>query len=329
MSLSSNSSSSPKWLKAITLASQSCALIKDALELSELSIASFPLPFVKFAECLRAQPDATKILITCCELFKDTSPDSAVVRATMGALGHQFNVATVTLPDGRQTHIRADYYAEPPPGCSSRLVVACNDNHGELTKHGHLISRIAAPTTLRDRECPPDRAPTLRDLGLLLDIAHTRLGNRPYDLLGRNCFWMTDMLFYTFARRHAAYWRAGTQTPEAPLQRYLREEAGVLETAIACATPDQFARFIAGEAERERGARDTGLLHAGGGDQLDRFMMHDQEVAEWIKEWEREAPQSISMPALQSQYQRLCSYIRNFKSLKFMRSAPLDAYVFR
>ncbi|KAH9856677.1 hypothetical protein C2E23DRAFT_940105 [Lenzites betulinus] len=241
------------------------------------------LPFAKFAECLRAQSSAANLLITCCELFKDTAPDSAVVRATMGILGHQYNVATVTLPDGRQTHIRADYYAVPPPGCSSRLLVACNDNHDELTRGGHLISRIAAPP----RPDTGTGAPTLQGLGALFDVAHTRLGDRPYDLFGRNCFWMTDMLFYTVARRYARYWLAGAPTPEEPLRRYLRGEAGALGTAVACATPDEAARFWATLGGNV--VRGIQVFFSGGHEKSDRFMMHDQEVTEWIEEWAHRA----------------------------------------
>ncbi|KAI9061147.1 hypothetical protein FKP32DRAFT_986148 [Trametes sanguinea] len=81
------------------------------------------------SECIFSLPLAQRALpIVAFETIKDTSPLSAVVRATGGLLGHQYNLATVLLSDGRKTHIRADYHAVPPPGSSSMLTLLIDDD---------------------------------------------------------------------------------------------------------------------------------------------------------------------------------------------------------
>ncbi|KAI0351726.1 hypothetical protein OH77DRAFT_1429300 [Trametes cingulata] len=211
-------------LQAASRASQSSALVSDVLEFSGLSSESFPLSFRPFVNCVRQLSGAGNLLVSCFEIYKDTSPSSAVVKATMGVLGHQFNVATVLLPSGRKTHIRADFWAEPPRCASSRLALVFNDDHAALTTDGHLISRIGDP--IAPQPAQEERGPTLESLACLFGVADKRLGSTPYDLFGRNYFWMTDMLFYAMARRYSAHCLAGTRTPEAPLSEYLRGRAG-------------------------------------------------------------------------------------------------------
>lgn len=95
---------------------------------------------------------------------------------------------------------------------------------------------------------------------------------------------MTDMLFYTLARRYAAHWlAAGHLTPDPPLRRFLRGEVGALQTAIACATPNEAARCwgqLAGTVVR--GIQVVLTQNSWPG----RFVMHDAEVAEWGREWD-------------------------------------------
>ncbi|KAI0675091.1 hypothetical protein C8Q78DRAFT_1066949 [Trametes maxima] len=271
MSFNSLSSSSAASIQAITLAAQACALVSDALEFSRLSTASYPTSFETFADCILLQPRAKTLPIICIETFKDTSPDSRIIQATGGLLGHQYTVATVLLPDDRTSHIRADYYA------TTRLGIMLSDDHSALTKGGHLISRLALPRTRR-----VTNGPTLDALAALFRVAHNQLGNRAYDLFGRNCFWMTDLLFYCLARKFSAAWLTGTATPAEPLRRYLRGETGVLEAAVSSATPDPAARWwaqLSGNAVR-------GIQTFFTRNHPDRFLMHDDEVKEWISIWD-------------------------------------------
>ncbi|KAI0331825.1 hypothetical protein GY45DRAFT_1210571, partial [Cubamyces sp. BRFM 1775] len=194
-----SSSSSPAVSTALSVAAQSSVLVSDVLEFSALNTASFPVSFRQLAETILAQPLVNRSLaVIAFETLKDTSPLSATVRATLGMMGHQFNIATVLMPDGRKTHIRADYYAVPPLGCSSRLSILMDDNYGRLTKDSQLLSRVAVPQAAGSKE--NRGAPTLGMLASLLQVADNRLGSSAYDLLGRNCFWMTDLLFYSVAR---------------------------------------------------------------------------------------------------------------------------------
>lgn len=277
MSFASLQSSSAS-AEAISLAAQCSGLVSKVLESSELSTASYPLSVRTFVDCLQTERKiASELLLTCFEVFTDISPASAVARATGGVFGHQFNLATILLPGGKSTHVRVDYYAAPPHGAHSRLVVSLNDKHDTLAAGAHLLARVAAPSASAS-------PPTLGALTSLLDIADKRLAVRPYSVFGYNCFWMTDMLFYTLARRYAAHWlAAGHLTPDAPLRQFLRGKVGALQTAIACATPNEAARWwgqLAGNVVR--GIQVVLTQNSGPG----RFVMHDAEVAEWGREWD-------------------------------------------
>ncbi|OSC97738.1 hypothetical protein PYCCODRAFT_1114086 [Trametes coccinea BRFM310] len=263
----------------MSLAAQSSALVSDVLEFSALCTASYPIPFTTFTDCVFSMPLVQRgLAIIAFETLKDTSPLSATVRATFGLLGHQYNLVTVLLPDGRKTHIRADYYAVPPPGSSSRLSLLIDDDYGRLTRNSQLLSRLATPGT-------PGNFFTLGGLAWLLHTAGQQMRGRPYDVFGRNCFWMTDSLFYSVAKRFAASWLKPTAelTPRGPLERFLRGGCGVVEVAVACRTPDEAARFWARSvANVVRGIQM--LFHTGG---AHAFKGHDQELDEWIANWKR------------------------------------------
>lgn len=285
------SSASASSSDAATLASQSCALISDVLESSKLNTASYPLSTAKFARYLREQHIAPSLPLKCVETFKDTSPTSAVVQATQGVLGHQFTVITVLLPRKRETHIKVDYWATPPSGSDSQLVVRLSDDHDSLTPHCTRISCISAPPPSAG-SIPCGAAPTLATLAELLIIAHGRLAVRQYHVLGYNCMWMTDMLFYTLASRHAAHWLTGSQTPEAPIKRYLRSRSGAFDTAIACAAPDEATQWwlaLVGKAVR---AIEVAVTHECG---EGRYVMHDTEVSSWVEELDRGMEKASSM----------------------------------
>ncbi|KAI0661814.1 hypothetical protein C8Q70DRAFT_1052122 [Cubamyces menziesii] len=279
-----SSFSSPSVCTALSLAAQSSALVSDVLEFSMMNTASFPISFRQLAETILAQPLVNRSLpVIAFETLKDTSPLSATVRATLGLMGHQFNIATVLMPNGKKTHIRADYYAVPAPGCSSRLSILLDDDYGRLTTDSQVLSRVAVPADPKQKR----DALTLDTLASLLKVADNRLGSSPYDVFGRNCFWLTDLLFYSVARRFSPAWLAeGAElAPRGPLERFLRGGCGVLETAVACGTPDEAARFWA----RSVGTAIRGIQAFFTRDASDRLMMHDQELDVWIEEWKKDA----------------------------------------
>ncbi len=276
---------SVSWTKApsppsayITLASRSCALISEVFAFSELSAVTYPLPMDKWIECLQRQPISKALFLISFDIYMDTASSSVVVRATAGVLGHQYNVFTIGLPDGRKTHIRVDYRDTPIVlGSETRLDVSLSDDHAALTKDSRLISRIVAPT----RAAAEKSGPSLAALTSLFTVAYKRHIPRPYSVTGYNCFWMTDMLFYAIARRYEALWIAGRHKPDEPLRRYLRREAGVLDTAVSCATEKEGARRFAmwtGSTWRRIQVWATQ-------NRDDRVMMHDDEVTLWITKW--------------------------------------------
>ncbi|KAL1940220.1 hypothetical protein VTO73DRAFT_9172 [Trametes versicolor] len=278
MSYASSSANTPSSPSAITLASRSCALISNMFAFSELSSATYPLPMDKWIDCLQKQPISKALFLVYFEIWMDTAPSSTVVRATAGILGHQFNVFTIGLPDGRKTHIRVDYRDAPIAlESSSQLDVSLSDDHKMLTKDSRLISRIITPTWAISEKA----GPSLAALTALFTVAYKRHIPRPYTVSGYNCFWMTDMLFYSIARRYGGLWLPGRHTPDEPLRRYLRGEAGVLDTSVSCATEKEGARRFAlwtGSTWRKIQVWATQ-------NRENRIMMHDEEVALWITNW--------------------------------------------
>lgn len=271
-----------------TDAAQRSALIQDGIMDQELSHARYPISFATFAAaCQRLQPTAATIRVTCVEIYKMTWSSCALVQTTTGFLGHQYIVATARLPDGRSTYIKADYLTEDHP-CGSKLILTFNDNRNALTADSYTLSRMVSPDSWAAGErCGTEAepsAPSLADLASLLGVASARLGTRPYRVLSRNCLWMADTLFYALARRYATHWLAGDLTPTAPLRLYLLGEAGVLETAIACTLSGEaawrYARWAAYAVRWVHVQSNWGEAGAG------RYMMHDEEVADWVREWD-------------------------------------------
>lgn len=269
-----------------TYAAQHSALIQDVLRDPELSRARFPISFATFAAaCQRLQPAAVTIPVTCVEIYKTTWSSNALVQTTTGFLGHQYIVATVLLPDGRCTYIKADYLTEDHP-CGSKLILTFNDDRNALTEDSYILSRMVSPDPWALGEQGGAGAhpsgPSLADLASLFSVADARLGTRPYRVLSRNCLWMTDTLFYALARRYATHWLAGDLTPNAPLRLYLGA-AGVLETAIACTLAGGAARRCAWWTAYT--VRWVHVQSTWGKAGADRYMMHDEEVADWVSEW--------------------------------------------
>ncbi|KAI0660916.1 hypothetical protein C8Q70DRAFT_752164 [Cubamyces menziesii] len=274
-----SSSSNPKFSKALSLAGQTSVLVSDVLEFSALNTASFPVSSRQFVETIQSQPLANRDLpVIAFETLQDTSSSSATVRATQGLLGHQFNIATVLMPDRRKTHIRTDYYAVPPAGCPSRLAVLIGDDYRGLTKDSKLLSRVAVPADpVKYRD-----APTIDMLASLLNVADTRLKRVAYDLFGRNCLWMSDLLFYSVVRQYRSAWLAeGAElVPREPLERYMRGRCGIRETAAACGTLNNAVSFWAQLAAA-----------------VIRYIAisqdaPDKELAEWVEAWDQDMLQS-------------------------------------
>ncbi|KAI0661813.1 hypothetical protein C8Q70DRAFT_1052121 [Cubamyces menziesii] len=280
-----SSTSSPKLSSQAPLSRvcQSTALVQEVLSYSELNYASYPVAFNTFAGCVRMQPASLRtIQVIAFETFKETYPSTVTVRRTFGLYGHQYNVATVLLPDGRRTYIKINYYVKPPPGCTSLLIVTLSDDYSDFTRHTVLLSRVAANPS-QDQAMAPCGL-TLATLASLFEVACAQLGPHPYDLFGRNCFWMADLLFYSVAKRFGARWLDGGElTPRLPLERFLREECGIVETAIACAVPSRYGLVRVALWVFAVVVRALLVWYYGNGP--GRFLMQDDELAEWVEMW--------------------------------------------
>ncbi|KAI0822563.1 hypothetical protein BC628DRAFT_669997 [Trametes gibbosa] len=79
-------------------------------------------------------PAIVRDILDPCALSNAKYPDS-----------HRYIIATVLLPDGRKTYIRADCMRGALIGGNARLEIALHDNHKRLTMGSILVSRISAP----------------------------------------------------------------------------------------------------------------------------------------------------------------------------------------
>ncbi|OJT10750.1 hypothetical protein TRAPUB_12733 [Trametes pubescens] len=163
-------------------------------------------------------------------------------------------------------------------------------NHEFNLVDGKRVSHIEArPSKVGSSS---SNAPSLSGLLSLFAIANKRASLQPYEVLGRNCYWMGDMLFYTLAKRYTVHWLSGTLTPDEPLRRYLLGKDGILGTAILCAQPNgspavQWFTFVAVFVVR-------GIQTVLTQNEPGKFVMHDEEAIKWNKEWEeKEKRQSM------------------------------------
>ncbi|KAH9885824.1 hypothetical protein C8Q73DRAFT_795674 [Cubamyces lactineus] len=283
---SSSSSSRPNLSRQASLSRvcQSTALVQEVLDNSQLNCASYPVAFSTFASCVRMQPASLRsIPVIAFETFKETDPSTLTVQRTFGLYGHQYIVATVLLPDGRRTYIKIDYYVSPPPGCTSLLIVTLSDDYTDFTRGTELLSRVAVYPS-QDQTIARCGL-TLATLASLFEVANEQLGPHPYDLLGRNCFWITDLLFYSVARRFGDHWLSdgGELTLRLPLTRFLSGECGIVETAIACAVPSRYG--VVRSLLWLFAVLVRALLVWYYGNGLGRFVTQDEELAEWIELW--------------------------------------------
>ncbi|KAI0671378.1 hypothetical protein C8Q78DRAFT_972920, partial [Trametes maxima] len=252
--------------------------LSDMPELLGLSTGLYPMTFAAFVAGIKTCPK--HFPVTSFQILRDVARDSLVMQNTLGFCAHRYIVAGVLLPDGRTLYIRADYYITPIPRTSSRLGVILAYDYETITRDSELIAHLAisqfAVTTTYG-------GPTLDALAFLLDVADARVAASPFGVVGRNCYWLADVLFCCMARGFDVHWLAGCQIPATPLRRYLLGDAGALEMSIACTMPPNkiLRRAIWWGETALRGLQVLVTLYS-----PNRSLMHDDEVADWIRAWE-------------------------------------------
>ncbi|KAI0649486.1 hypothetical protein C8Q79DRAFT_873730, partial [Trametes meyenii] len=170
------------------------ALISDMPEFLGLSIGLYPVTFAAFVAGMKARPK--HFPVTSFRMLRDVARDSLVIQNTLGFCAHRYNVSSVLLPGGRTLYIRADYYITPIPGTSSRLGIILAYDYDAITRDSELIAQLSIPhpaVTKYD-------GPTLDTFAFLLEVADARVTASPFGVLGRNCYWLADVLFCCMAR---------------------------------------------------------------------------------------------------------------------------------
>lgn len=239
------------------------------------------LTFPEFVDIIRAAPLALRSLpITCIDRFEKKGMN------ILGAFGHHYVVVTVLLPDARPTYVRFDLFSLAGGGgswegpCSLR--VRMSDKFDTLSKPGpSLLAQISRTPIPGKASGEGWHGPSLDALATLLHVIDGRVG-RGYGPFGRNCWWMADLLVFGMARKFSGHWLEGPGegklVPEGTLRRYMRGEIGMLHAGVECSgvPPDPIARGIV----HGFGFIIRGIQTLATRNDRDRFVMHDDEIAE-------------------------------------------------
>ncbi|PCH43595.1 hypothetical protein WOLCODRAFT_75634 [Wolfiporia cocos MD-104 SS10] len=176
-------------------------------------------PRCQFTEFANAVENARQSLraapVTAVVSYKIIDPNDQLLRNTLWLFSHQFVVMSIHLKDG-PTFIRIDH---GPDGQYVSFANSWDALQAGAAELGRLSKERQSVHT----------GPSLDALASLLRIVHAR--THGYDVFSRNCFWMTETILFSMARKYSDHWLNGRTSPDA-LQRYAR---GQLD-ALTCAT---------------------------------------------------------------------------------------------
>ncbi|EJF55665.1 hypothetical protein DICSQDRAFT_164197 [Dichomitus squalens LYAD-421 SS1] len=217
------------------------------------------LPFADIVGMVRDAPAAVRSLpIVAVESFQKGGEN-------VGLVPHRYSVITITHPhDGPPTfmklHLRA--VGENVPVLTAEL----SDDRSALIRP---CDRRLAALELSPGH-PVQGGPSLDALAQLLDIIQQRVGR--YDVHGRNCLWLADLVLFGSALKFSKHWLAeGRISPDQPIRQYLRGEIDVLAATTQCFLPPGLPWWL-------------GNVYAALGKTFGAFNMHD-EVANVVREW--------------------------------------------
>ncbi|TBU42911.1 hypothetical protein BD309DRAFT_961902 [Dichomitus squalens] len=183
------------------------------------------LPFADLVRMIRDAPATVRSLpIVAVESFQKGGENA-------GLITHRYSVVAIMHPHGgpptfMKLHLRAVGVNVPV------LTAELSDDRSALIRP---CDRRLAALELSPGH-PVQDGPSLDALAKLLDIIQRRVVR--YELFGRNCFWLADLVLFGSALKFRKHWLAeGRIFPDQPIWQYLRGEIDVLAATTQCFLP--------------------------------------------------------------------------------------------
>ncbi|KAM5539250.1 hypothetical protein V8D89_007123 [Ganoderma adspersum] len=133
---------------------------------------------------------------------------------------HQYSIVTIQLSDSKRTYVKLELQVDATSGATIITDGGVTILTALLTDDpSNLILLLDRPIAVLELTCNATQGPLLNALAELLDIIYKRVGK--YDLYGRNCLWLTDLIFYGTAMKFKEACLAGRLVPDEGIRNYL------------------------------------------------------------------------------------------------------------
>ncbi|KAJ7172168.1 hypothetical protein C8R46DRAFT_1085001 [Mycena filopes] len=229
------------------------------------------LDFVKWVR--NASESERRLPIVAVEAFKVTDPTDFILNKSSGNYSHHFILVEIS-DTKRCVYARVDFQGMGPL-------------NNDPIAHSVLISEDRAfiargATSFAGVANNSPGGPTLDAFASLLEIMHRR--THRYDLLSRNCLWLTESILYASGRRYADHWRAGSVVPQG-LSHYIDKKIKATRAvAEIYAKGDPRGAFWLDAGLRVvRGLQWFFTFPAGDS----RIRYPDEEIQEILDEWDK------------------------------------------
>ncbi|KAJ7085765.1 hypothetical protein B0H15DRAFT_846299 [Mycena belliarum] len=214
-------------------------------------------------------PSEWAIPIVAMDAFKVTEATDFLLNKTSGKYSHHFILVEIgTTPP---LFARIDFQGWREVQCHSvSQSIRLSAERASLTPGSASFARMSnsGPGGL-----------TLVAFAALLKIMHDRTPR--YELLSRNCIWLTECILYATGRRYSKHWRAGHVAPYA-LEQYVDGAIDAQTETAQIYTENKAGRvFVYGALQMARRVLWLFTLLAG----KHRIRLPDEEIEEIVEEW--------------------------------------------
>jgi len=154
-------------------------------------------------------------------------------RHTLGVFGHRFVIAAARYANGTIIYVRVDFY-QSGDGTVSQPVRCSRDRDILIPEESRPVMKLTSANN-------GSSAPTLDTFASLLEVIYLR--TRQYDVLKRNCYWHTEKIVFSMAKKYADYWQGGDIYPQ-ELSTYMNGQTDGAHAGIAVGMPSVARRII-------------------------------------------------------------------------------------
>ncbi|KAJ7685490.1 hypothetical protein DFH06DRAFT_44663 [Mycena polygramma] len=223
-----------------------------------------------FARLVRkASENERRTPIVAMDAYKVTDSTDVLLNKSFGKYSHRFILVEIAAI--KRVYARVDFqgYQQVDDQPVAQSVKLARDR-AELTPSSATFARVC-------NERPGGL--TLAAFASLLEIMHKR--THRYDLLSRNCLWLTECILYATGRRYADHWQAGFINPSG-LGQYIEGSIDSSRATAEIHTDGPAAcSFVNAALRVSRGIQWLYSLPAG----EKRIRLPDEEIEEILCEW--------------------------------------------